>query len=342
MQKRAQITMFVILGIVVVMALIIGFAFRKSISEQISSMEIGKSEQAKQLEGEISSYASSCLKKVAIEGVQSVFANGGYYSNAPQSMPYSFYALPYYVYEGKENVPSLDEVAVNLAKYIDASINACISSYSPYLVIGKPASEVKLGRSLSAQVSHSLSMSRGETSVTVRKFDAEVDVDARHIYESGIEFFTKVKNISSFDLVTPSVMALRQKYEYYMPQPADENTYVYVLMFNNSIEGNRNIDYNFALKFRPSTEPKGSVSEFLAEVTGGASLEASEEQPEQEVALPDVPTIDDASLDVDPQSDNSTSREQTMQYRKAAAYLDKLDDVFKPQDNNFTELDNEA
>jgi len=342
MQKRGQITLFIILGIVIVIAIVIGIAFRKSITEKFSELEILKSEQARQMEIGIKAHASSCLKKVTIEAMQDVFANSGYYKNAPSKMGYSDYDVAYYVYEGKEKVPSLNEVASNIAKYIDANINPCISSYSAGLIVGIPRSEVSLGKTVNAEVSQTLVLTREEVTATVKSYDAEVDSDARKVYNDMTELYTEVKNISSFDLVTPGVLALKQKYEFYMPELADTNTFLYVMMFNNSIEGELDIEYNFALKFKPKTEPPMSNTVLLGLLTGGDMITESAEEgaePESEVQSP--PDISDQDLEKLGSEDNATSRDLLSKFRDLAVYLNKMDELYKPQDINFTEAENE-
>ncbi|MFH0798434.1 MAG: hypothetical protein V1906_03420, partial [Candidatus Woesearchaeota archaeon] len=290
----------------------------------------------------IKSHASSCLKKVTIEAMQDVFANSGYYRNAPLKMGYGDSNVAYYVYEGKEKVPTLNAVASNIAKYIDDNINPCISSYSADLVVGIPKSEVSLGKTVNAEVSQTLAQTQDDITATVKSYDAEVDSDARKVYADMAELYTEVKNISSFDLVAPGVLALKQRYELYMPELADPNTFLYVMMFNNSIEGELDIEYNFALKFRPKAEPPMTDAMLLGLFTGGDPVDGGgEEEAGPEVEVNGPPIIDDTELEKLEAEDNATSRDLLSKFRDIAVYLNKMDELYKPQDINFTEAENE-
>ncbi len=278
MQKRAQVTMFIILGMVIVIAIVIGVAFRKSISEQVSSLEIGKSEKAKQLENGIRAHAESCLKKIAIEGLQYIFANGGYYMNAPKSISYASYSVPYYLYGKKEAVPALEDVAVNLARYIDDNINPCLSSYSSDLVVGKASSEVSLGKTVQVEVTHSLRLAEGDTQVTVKSFESEVEANARDIYNYGIDFFNEVKNISEASLSQQGSLALRQKYEFSVPAIGSGQEIAYILYMKKAIEESRDIEYSFALSY-PEVAGGTPEYEFLSSMSG-FGLGSAENMPE--------------------------------------------------------------
>ncbi len=271
MQKRAQITMFVILGIVIVMALVIGFAFRKSISEQISHLEILKSEKVKQMETDIKTHAETCLKKTAIEGILRVFAQGGYYPKPELSIGYITLDVPYYFIEGNENVPHLDVFVGSLAEYIDENINPCLESYSADLIVGSPKSDVKLGKSVDVEVSHSLSYTQEGTTVNVKRFSTSIGFDAKSAYSSGMNFFSEVKNMTKTSIVSQGLLALSDKYKFSTPQTVSPEDYIYILKFSNAIEGSKDVEYGFALKY-PKPDIKKMESSF-----GGIEVPSGEE-----------------------------------------------------------------
>lgn len=246
--KRGQITLFVVLGIVIMTVVIIGISFRGEIAEKLADVEFVQSEAAKQMELEINIYAQECLFKVGKEGLVKVFGDGGYYNGRVKSVDFGYFNVPYYLYGESENVPGLEDFAQSLAKYVDANIDSCLRGYSSDLKLGKAESEVTLGDEVRIEVKHSLRMTKGEITTTVKKFNTGIEVRVSELYDSGIEFYEEVKNLSKSDFLSQGLLALKNKYEFVAEALNDEET-VYILYFNKSIEGKEDIDLNFAIKY---------------------------------------------------------------------------------------------
>ena len=252
MRKRGQVSMFVILGIVILIVISLAFFFRSQIADKISQMEIVKSEQARQMESDLQSYASSCLKKTAAEGVQSVLSNGGYYGRQGGTVSYNAFSVPYYLDDDKEDVPKVTDIAVGLARHIDDNIGACLSAYSQNIQLGEPSSEVKMGSMVAAEVRQSLVLSSGETSVKVSSYSAEVEFDISKVYKPTMEFYNEVKNISSVDFLGQGYMALEGNYKFYVDEVSERES-VFVLFYPSAF-GAKNIEWMFAIRYPEAKE----------------------------------------------------------------------------------------
>ena len=109
MQKRGQTTLFVIVGIVIIAAVVIGVVMRAELSDMLQGVELAQSEAAKAKSLEIEDYATGCLEKVSIEALINVLAQGGYYI-VKDGVELSTFKVPYYLDKKDENVPSLGEI----------------------------------------------------------------------------------------------------------------------------------------------------------------------------------------------------------------------------------------
>jgi len=270
MQKRGQVTMFVILGILIVVVIAIALSFRYRVFEGISQFELVKSEKAKQMENDLRSHAESCLEKVTIEGLQEVLISGGYYKNAPKSVSYSMHSVPYYLYLDKETIPGLGEIEANLASYIEGNINPCMLSYSSGLVVGTPKADVSLGKAVRVSLKDNLVLTSGDAEVRLKRFDVEVDADVEHAYDSCMLFYNEVKNISVTSLDRQGQLASASEFSFYNPDMGSNDTFVYILNFNSSIEGFKGLEYAFAIKY---PEPSGTFQGYSSEVIAVDDLE---------------------------------------------------------------------
>ncbi|MFH0797808.1 MAG: hypothetical protein V1906_00170 [Candidatus Woesearchaeota archaeon] len=239
--------MFAILGLVIIIVISLAFFFRSQIAEKVSQLEIAKGEKAKQMESDLRSYASSCLKKTAIEGLEMIMAEGGYYDYQGASVDYHAFKVPYYMDERKESVPEVNAIAVSLARYIDDNIDPCIRAYSSSLETGKAKSEVKAGRKVALEVSQKLALSSGETTARLSSYITEIDFDLKDVYAPTLSFYKEARNISSVDFIGQSHMALEGKYRFYIDNVGEQES-VFVLFYPGVLEG-KNIEWMFAIKY---------------------------------------------------------------------------------------------
>ena len=124
MQKKGQVTIFIILGLLIVVFVALFFVF--------SSYETPKD----QSETEASAYAliAQCVEDVAISGIPFLAARGGYYEVPPEYLVYTqeynpyFTTIPYYYNEGEERVLSEEELAAQFEMFLLTRIKSCYNT----------------------------------------------------------------------------------------------------------------------------------------------------------------------------------------------------------------------
>lgn len=245
--KRGQITIFVILGIVLLAIIILGITFRSEISRIVSDFELAKSEEVVRLETDLTIYSESCLEKTALEGIQLIILNGGYYPVSPEHLEYGIYRVPLYLNQDKENVPSIEDIGVSLARYVEDNLDNCLRAYPENLEFGQPKVEVIFSNEILIDVQHSLSYEYENFRVRVRRFNTLIDFDLNYVYNSAIDFFDELKNISNTGLMSQIDMALSSDFQFYN-HVLDNHNVIYGLIFENVLE-DKNIYYQFALRY---------------------------------------------------------------------------------------------
>jgi hypothetical protein len=162
--KKGQVTIFIILAIVLVVGVVIFFVYRDSIISESIPVSIEPA------------YASflSCLEEYTLTGIDVLESQGGYivlpdFEQGSEYMPFSSQLnflgnpIPYWYYVSgnniqKEQVPSKNEMENQLEEFINKKINGCVFDY--YYEQGF---EISLGQS--------------DTNVVVRENEVEIDLN---------------------------------------------------------------------------------------------------------------------------------------------------------------------
>jgi len=122
--SKAQITLFIILGIVILMSvsLIIYFSLIKSeetnpvIKNQIDILPI-------------KNYVEFCIKSVGEDAIIWIGEHGGYYELPQYSDEYYPTDTAYYFYVDKNIMPSKSRVEEELSKYVDEKLPLCVKDF---------------------------------------------------------------------------------------------------------------------------------------------------------------------------------------------------------------------
>ena len=200
--KRAQVTIFIILAIVIVAGAIIFYSFRDSIVGEKIPVSIEP----------VYNNFLSCLEGKVLTGIDILESQAGYISlpdfePGSKYMPFSSQLnflgnpVPYWYYVSgnniqKEQVPSKKEMERQLEGFIEEKINRCVFDeyYEQGFEINQGVAEARVSI-MEDRVDVSLEMEmgfeKGEDSVIVKNHDLEVDSKLGMLYDSAIEIYEK-------------------------------------------------------------------------------------------------------------------------------------------------------
>ena len=108
--RKAQVTIFMVIAIV----MIIGFAVLFSVMPEF----FGPGEE----HVEVTAYITSCLEMAAQDALIVLGQQGGFINLPENSHPLQ----TAYLYDGQNKVPSNDEIADELAKFVNNNVQTCI------------------------------------------------------------------------------------------------------------------------------------------------------------------------------------------------------------------------
>lgn len=135
MNKKAQISVFIIIGIVIIIALVAYFAVtNKSISPQAAQK---MSLQSKS----INSFVQSCLTQKSEEAVFILGLQGGQIFFTGPNIDYDDESIAFGSYDGQDILPSVSEEEMQIEYYVKTSLPSCIQNFSEFRTQGLEISD---------------------------------------------------------------------------------------------------------------------------------------------------------------------------------------------------------
>ncbi len=176
--KRGQVTVFIVLGIIIVATILAGYYYKDQISEKVSSIGLVKTASVPPELEEKKAAIGSCVKGLLENAVVMVSSQGGYASVAPEgSLIFGFMPIAYYFDEGKSNVPTDKVIASEIASLVAVDAPKCAGFVEGASQPKKAAVTVKLADSkVTADVKMPVSVDLNGVASTMGDFSASVNL----------------------------------------------------------------------------------------------------------------------------------------------------------------------
>jgi hypothetical protein len=200
--KRGQITIFIIIGVVILASVILFFVLRQgttSINQVPSSFEAPYSAFL------------GCLSDDSELGIKVLESQGGYitlpsFEPGSSYMPFSSQlnfagtSIPYWYYVSgnniqKEQVPSITDMESQLARFIESRIKDCnleVYNGNYEILFGNPKADVKiLDNKVDVNLNMNLSLSKSGESTLVENHKVSVSSNLGELYNSAVIVYEK-------------------------------------------------------------------------------------------------------------------------------------------------------
>jgi hypothetical protein len=186
--RKAQVTVFIIIGVILVALISLSFAFKDSILEQAGKFEITKGLAMSAEARKVQSDMQVCMKDVTELGLIVMGLQGGYttltprvqYSTESQTVlnhvPYEGTAYSYF--KGKNLVPTKETMGKQLATFITTYVTACEPKYEDLEVTyGKASSVVGVqDKKIVLNINMDVKIKKGETESGFKQITTELPV----------------------------------------------------------------------------------------------------------------------------------------------------------------------
>ncbi len=255
MEKRGQITVFVILGIVVVALIVLLFAFRDEIIPTTASTE-----NLNGIMDDIRDRVSECIEESAEGPLEKIALQGGYLS-----VPAGSYRLwndntvsfLCYNMQDKKNcrnrLLTREHMEEELSDAVEQGLASCvdIEDFSPglietYEVMTPEAMEVEttiLEDQVLFELDYPITLesTSNDNVVSEDKFSVPVEVPLGELYEVALDILDAETSIGTFDTLT-YMLAKMSRYTIYLHKPYPDKIYQIKLregdyMFQFAVEG---------------------------------------------------------------------------------------------------------
>ncbi|MBN1386023.1 hypothetical protein JW968_03540 [Candidatus Woesearchaeota archaeon] len=222
---RGQITVFIILGIIILFA--VGLILY--LKEEVTIFGTAGFFSTKTTP--ISRYIETCLGDVAEDGLVLIGEQGGYL-NIPESVrrnrkaaiwldPKGLAVVPLWFYKGQDRTPSFEVISAQLEAYVKQNLPVCLDNLEDFRdefsinQLQDLEIDVKIGRSdVAFQADYNLrvySQDRTVSSVDIGRSRAVIGLSLRRMYDLAREIAVTEKSDMFLERITIDLMAMNPK-----------------------------------------------------------------------------------------------------------------------------------
>ncbi len=128
--KRAQVTTFIIIGIVIVAAVGgVVYLGKQKIDSDLAREYFSQSGVKPQLDN-IQESILNCMDLITGESLEIIGIQGGYYNEPPQAFDLGWAFIPYYYNQGTFAMPDRSVIRSELGEYVDENLESCLNEIS--------------------------------------------------------------------------------------------------------------------------------------------------------------------------------------------------------------------
>ena len=179
MMKRGQLTIFIIVGIILIASVSLFFILRGGISQDITIPETAN----------VQDFVSNCIEEIGTDVIEQIGEGGGYYFSSDIATDSG---LAIY-YSGEENyVPSKESIEEEINSYVEENLFFCTRNFVdfPELEISQSSIEVdsKINdEEIVLDVDYLIRVRKGESVDLLKNFKVNIYVRLGVIYNSILE-----------------------------------------------------------------------------------------------------------------------------------------------------------
>jgi hypothetical protein len=166
MNKRGQVTVFIIVGVLILAVFVSFFLLRENyITEEL------KVEDTEVNTASVKIFVDDCLSKVSKEALVFTSLQGGYFNLQDNYSDQVFVKVPYYFDLGQENFPEKEFIEKEMADYVLDKLPDCINNFESfsnhgYLIEqGEKTVNVSLGKNSMFDLNYPLYVSKRESPI---------------------------------------------------------------------------------------------------------------------------------------------------------------------------------
>lgn len=245
MNKRGQVTIFVIIALLIVVGIVLFFTLSKN-NKTIESQEDYPEEIL-----EVKNFVQNCLIETSENALIEVGSTGGYFSTL--NYEYLSNGIPFYLKNNQNLIPTRDFIESELEYYIDNELFYCtIGMYQQFPELtfeeGEVISNVQIEDSeLEVSLSYDLTITKEETSYQIKKYETTINSNLDKILYVANEVVS-MHTEDPENIQLTALYDLGQQSEIYIDLIDYENHLLYSLTDYNTEINNGTYTWYFAIE----------------------------------------------------------------------------------------------
>jgi hypothetical protein len=170
MNKRAQVTIFIIIAVLIIASAALVFVFKDKIGIGIFSSNSDP----------VYLFVQNCVQETGEDAVQFITQNGGYLFPPTLSTPDG---IPYYLHNKKDYMPTKERIGEEISDYIKNSISYCTDGFTNFPDLNITEGEIKANAKIEDEkiildVTYPLIVKKGESTKKLENFN-NINIKAR-------------------------------------------------------------------------------------------------------------------------------------------------------------------
>lgn len=235
MQKRGQVTFYVVIGILILSMVVLVIAFRNQVFKTTWDIDRFRSLDVPEQATAIQDVILSCIGDISEEAVLRLTSQGGYielpqdtypqtpinrFSNSLQVLSKSEIKVAYWSYLSANNlpkkaIPSKNDMEKELSSYMDSNLARCISNlttYSDYdIEIGKAATETEIEENrIRYTVNFPVHVAFNDFEFNFPVFYFEQKYKLGYLYDKAIDILGNLENNNFIEEKTLDALSIYQ------------------------------------------------------------------------------------------------------------------------------------
>ncbi len=219
MEKRGQITLFIVIGILLIIAVVLIIVYE----EQITLSQILPDTLFPQKTGTIENFVESCADNVVRDGMALLGAQGGYIwlpatiENNPLSYVDTGLKVPYWHYHTESRIPTLEIMEAHLSRYVNENLRGCLDNFAAFkdqydiVEKGDVITETSINDDVvlfSIMYPFDVIDKDGKKVTELEKFHVESDVKLKRVFEVAEAIMQREAVDMKFEKITVDLLAL--------------------------------------------------------------------------------------------------------------------------------------
>ena len=238
--KRSQVTIFIIISILIIALILIFFMFKGQIRQFLYSPEVES----------VYLFVDNCIDEVGSEVIYKIGENGGYY------FPPNFSTesgIPYYYSNGKSYMPLKEEIEKEISFFVSEKLFFCTKNFIDFPNFEITQREIKTKTTIrdskvDLDINYPISITHGESTNVIEDFEKEIPVRLGIVYDSIEKIIKEQLNHESICLSCILDVSLENDL-YVDMMDYDEETVIFIFRDENSIINNKTYEFVFANKY---------------------------------------------------------------------------------------------